>query len=123
MLTLDRFPVYSFFLPVYSFWSMDDFSWGNTRVVLGEGKDKKVITSEGEYFDDSLIPLVKFSDYEAETWENASRQESGSYKGSDYGSVRPSSVRDQKRPMSRSPLPPPSFGGSQYGAGSQSGDY
>lgn len=58
------------------------------------------------------------ADYEAETWENASRQESGSYKGSDYGSVR-----DQKRPPSRSPLPPPSFGGSQYGGGSQSGDY
>jgi chitin synthase len=55
------FPIYSFFLPVYSFWSMDDFSWGNTRVVLGEGKDKKVITSEGEHFDDSMIPLKKFS--------------------------------------------------------------
>jgi len=25
------FPVYSVFLPIYSFWSMDDFSWGNTR--------------------------------------------------------------------------------------------
>jgi len=40
---------------------MDDFSWGNTRVVVGEGKDKTVITSEGEYFDDSMIPLKKFS--------------------------------------------------------------
>jgi hypothetical protein len=25
------FPIYSLFLPLYSFWSMDDFSWGNTR--------------------------------------------------------------------------------------------
>ena len=29
------FPVYSVFLPIYSFWSMDDFSWGNTRWVIG----------------------------------------------------------------------------------------
>ena len=58
---LRRYPVYSFFLPVYSFWCMDEFSWGNTRVVIGEGKDKKVITNEDEKFDESMIPLKKFS--------------------------------------------------------------
>jgi hypothetical protein len=56
-----RYPVYSFFLPVYSFWCMDEFSWGNTRLVVGEGKDKKVIVNEEEKFDDSMIPLKKFS--------------------------------------------------------------
>ena len=35
-------PVFSFFLPLYSFWRMDDFSWGATRVVMGE-KGKKMI--------------------------------------------------------------------------------
>lgn len=35
-------PAFSFFLPLYSFWKMDDFSWGATRVVLGE-KGKKLI--------------------------------------------------------------------------------
>ena len=35
-------PAFSFFLPLYSFWRMDDFSWGATRVVLGE-KGKKMI--------------------------------------------------------------------------------
>lgn len=35
-------PAFSFFLPLYSFWRMDDFSWGQTRVVLGE-KGKKLI--------------------------------------------------------------------------------
>ena len=25
-------PVFSFFLPLYSFWKMDDFSWGSTRL-------------------------------------------------------------------------------------------
>jgi chitin synthase len=35
-------PAFSFLLPLYSFWRMDDFSWGATRVVLGE-KGKKLI--------------------------------------------------------------------------------
>lgn len=35
-------PAFSFLLPLYSFWKMDDFSWGATRVVLGE-KGKKLI--------------------------------------------------------------------------------
>ena len=40
---------------------MDDFSWGNTRIVVGEGKDKKVLIQDDEVFDESMIPLKKFS--------------------------------------------------------------
>jgi chitin synthase len=40
---------------------MDEFGWGNTRLVIGEGKDKKVIVKDDEKFDDSMIPLKKFS--------------------------------------------------------------
>lgn len=58
---LYRYPVYSLFLPLYSFWSMDDFSWGNTRLVIGEGGNKKVIMNDDEKFDDSMIPMKKFS--------------------------------------------------------------
>ncbi|GAA5850842.1 hypothetical protein JCM8547_009103 [Rhodosporidiobolus lusitaniae] len=58
------YPVYSFLLPVYSFWRFDDFTWGNTRVVVGEGRSKKVLQAEDEAFDESTIPLAKFSDYE-----------------------------------------------------------
>ncbi|KAI0922672.1 hypothetical protein AcV5_009583 [Taiwanofungus camphoratus] len=36
-------PAFSFFLPLYSFWKMDDFSWGATRVVLGESGKKIVV--------------------------------------------------------------------------------
>lgn len=36
-------PAFSFLLPLYSFWKMDDFSWGATRVVLGESGKKIVI--------------------------------------------------------------------------------
>jgi chitin synthase len=31
-------PVFTFWLPIYSFWHFDDFGWGNTRVVVGEDK-------------------------------------------------------------------------------------
>ena len=40
---------------------MDDFRWGNTRVVIGEGGNKKVLMKEDERFDESMIPLKKFS--------------------------------------------------------------
>ncbi|PWN24363.1 hypothetical protein BDZ90DRAFT_122125 [Jaminaea rosea] len=65
------YPIYSFFLPVYSFWHMDDFSWGNTRVVVGEKGNKKIIAgTDDEPYDDSMIPLVRFSEYQRDVWEH-----------------------------------------------------
>ncbi|ROT38741.1 chitin synthase [Sodiomyces alkalinus F11] len=62
-------PVFSFGLPLYAFWHMDDFNWGNTRVVAGEHGKKVVITDEGK-FDPSSIPRKKWEEYQAELWEN-----------------------------------------------------
>ncbi|KAG1812232.1 glycosyltransferase family 2 protein [Suillus subaureus] len=62
------YPIYSFFLPIYSFWRMDEFGWGNTRIVLDDGGSKKVIANNNDIkFNESMIPYKKFSDYEAET--------------------------------------------------------
>lgn len=61
-------PVFAFGLPLYSFWNMDDFSWGNTRVVTGEKGRKVVITDEGK-FDPASIPHKKWEEYQAELWE------------------------------------------------------
>lgn len=61
-------PVFSFFLPLYAFWHMDDFSWGNTRVVMGE-KGKKIIISDEGKFDPKTIPKKKWAEYEQELWE------------------------------------------------------
>ena len=58
---LCSFPIFSFALPLYSFWNMDDANWGNTRVVVGEGKEKKVIADAEDHYDDSMIPLKRFS--------------------------------------------------------------
>jgi chitin synthase len=57
------FPIYSFVLPLYSFWKQDDFSWGNTRVVIGEKGGKKVVASDDEGFDPRSIPLQRWDDY------------------------------------------------------------
>ncbi|CAG8672634.1 21629_t:CDS:2, partial [Dentiscutata erythropus] len=61
-------PVFSLYLPVYAFWHFDDFSWGNTRTVVGEKGKKTVVTDEGK-FDPKSIPKKKWSDYEQELWE------------------------------------------------------
>ncbi|TPX21598.1 hypothetical protein DIZ76_015557 [Coccidioides immitis] len=57
------YPIYSFILPIYSFWNQDNFSWGNTRIVLGEKGDKRVVAVDDEGFDPRSIPLQRWDDY------------------------------------------------------------
>ena len=64
-------PVFTFVLPAYSFWHMDDFSWGNTRIVIGERGGKKTIIDE-EPFDPSSIPVKRWSEYEEGLWDEES---------------------------------------------------
>ncbi|KAI8328909.1 chitin synthase-domain-containing protein [Chlamydoabsidia padenii] len=63
-------PIFSFFIPIYAFWHFDDFSWGNTRVVVGDNKKKQIIvTTDGEKFDEKMIPLKKWAQHEQELYE------------------------------------------------------
>jgi chitin synthase len=57
------FPIYSFVLPVYSFWNQDNFTWGNTRIVIGEKGSKQVVAVDDEGFDPRSIPLQRWDDY------------------------------------------------------------
>ncbi|KAJ1938652.1 hypothetical protein EC988_007526, partial [Linderina pennispora] len=59
------FPLWSCVLPIYSFWHMDDFSWGNTRVVVGDGK-RKIIINDDKPFDPKSIPQRRWIEYEGE---------------------------------------------------------
>lgn len=59
------FPIYSFVLPVYSFWNQDNFSWGNTRIVIGEKGNKQIVALDDEKFDPRSIPLQRWDDYAA----------------------------------------------------------
>lgn len=64
LVSICAIPVFSFLIPIYSYWHFDDFSWGNTRVVVGEkGQKKKVIADEGK-FDPSMIPVATWQQYE-----------------------------------------------------------
>ncbi|KAG9231937.1 chitin synthase-domain-containing protein [Amylocarpus encephaloides] len=57
------FPIYSFVLPVYSFWNQDNFSWGNTRIVVEEKGGKQIVQIDDEGFDPRSIPLQRWDDY------------------------------------------------------------
>ena len=59
------FPIYSFVLPVFSFWKQDDFSWGNTRIVIGEKGNKQIVALEDEGYDPRSVPLQRWDDYAA----------------------------------------------------------
>lgn len=61
-------PIFAMALPLYSFWHMDDFSWGNTRVVTGDKGRQIVVTDEGK-FDPKSIPRKRWEEYQAELWE------------------------------------------------------
>jgi len=55
-------PLFFFVLPLYSFWKMDDFSWGQTRLVMGESGKKMIVHDEGK-FDPRSIPLKSWTEY------------------------------------------------------------
>jgi chitin synthase len=57
------YPIYSFVLPIYSFWNQDNFSWGTTRIVIGEKGDKRIVAVDDEGFDPRSIPLQRWDDY------------------------------------------------------------
>jgi chitin synthase len=78
-------PIFSLGLPLYAFWHMDDFSWGNTRIVTGESGRKVVISDEGK-FDPSSIPKKKWEEYQAELWEaQTQRDDRSEVSGISYG--------------------------------------
>jgi chitin synthase len=56
-------PVFYLILPVYSFWNMDDFSWGKTRAVGGSAANN-VQSTEGstDFEDDDYDEAEKFVD-------------------------------------------------------------
>ncbi|KAG0908103.1 hypothetical protein G6F33_009992 [Rhizopus arrhizus] len=108
-------PVFSFFLPIYSFWHFDDFSWGNTRVVVGDKKQKKIIVADDEKFDEKMIPLKKWSVYEQELWEMGSTgSKETRLTGQTYKSYQTHGSRNNQSVVYDSRT--------QY-AGSQAGDY
>lgn len=76
-------PVFSFALPLYAFWHMDDFSWGNTRLVTGENGKQILISDEGK-FDPDSIPKKKWEEYQAELWDAQTQRDDAKSEVSGY---------------------------------------
>jgi chitin synthase len=103
---------------------MDDFSWGQTRLVLGESGKKMIVHDEGK-FDPRSIPLKSWNDYENELWDKESNHSIGSWvppvktKNDGYAESRTASLYGREtyyEPRSFSPapsqmgiLPPPGY--------------
>ncbi|KAI9096605.1 chitin synthase-domain-containing protein [Phlyctochytrium arcticum] len=109
-------PVFSLYIPLYAFWHFDDFSWGNTRVVIGEKGKKMVYAADVGVYDPKVIPMKKWSDYEThENWEKGS-QASRDSRASDFsdrsgpggpGSVYGGSTYTPNTPTHLPPYPSP----------------
>ena len=103
-------PVFSLGLPLYSFWHMDDFSWGNTRIIMGEKGRQVVISDEGK-FDPASIPRKKWEEYQAELWDAQTQHDDRSeVSGYSYGtkSFQPPASEygyPSSRPMSQLGIP------------------
>ncbi|KAJ3149297.1 hypothetical protein HDU86_007020 [Geranomyces michiganensis] len=58
-------PVWNFILPLYAFWRFDDFSWGETRKVVGDAGAGGHGDKDGEYVVGSVV-LKRFTEWEEE---------------------------------------------------------
>ncbi|KAH6586600.1 hypothetical protein BASA61_006516 [Batrachochytrium salamandrivorans] len=56
-------PLFTFYLPIYSFWSLDDFSWGNTRLAIEQDGRRVEKVVEEESFDAESIPRETWKAY------------------------------------------------------------
>lgn len=74
LIYLIALPVWNFVLPVYSFWHFDDFSWGETRKVEGEGKQKGH-GDEGGQGTGNAVPLRRWEDWERSRLRKKKREE------------------------------------------------
>lgn len=117
-------PIFSCGLPLYAFWYMDDFSWGNTRMVSGDNGKQIIVSDEGK-FDPASIPRKKWEEYQAELWEaqtqrdDAKSEISGvSYATKSYHPAASEYGYAPSRPMSQMGMPPMQYQYGQY-AGSR----
>lgn len=58
-------PIWNFVLPTYAFWKFDDFSWGETRTVIGEDTGEHG-AKEG-VFDSSSITMRRWREWERDS--------------------------------------------------------
>ncbi|GAA6014187.1 hypothetical protein JCM10207_006126 [Rhodosporidiobolus poonsookiae] len=83
LIYLVSLPIWNFILPAYAFLHMDDFSWGQTRMVEGEKKGGGDHSAKEGVFDSSHITMKRWAD-----WERDRRYRSGMHsRDSTYNEV------------------------------------
>lgn len=65
LIYLISLPIWNFVLPMFSFWNMNNFSWGETRKIQGEVKGEHHGVAEGK-FDASNIIMKRWAEFERE---------------------------------------------------------
>ncbi|OCF78226.1 chitin synthase [Kwoniella mangroviensis CBS 8886] len=79
MMYLISLPIWNLVLPGYAYWHMDDFSWGETRKVVGETKEVSHGDKEGT-FDSSHIVMKRWVEFERERrWRNGTESRDSQY--------------------------------------------
>lgn len=100
-------PYFSFWIPIYSFWNVDDISWGKTR-ALRETKDKFSVRPEDRDFNPTLVPLKKAPNYYnplAPERIESSQYNVGARTSGDEGSMRNSPYHLSNTPHERTHTP------------------
>ncbi|KNC97233.1 uncharacterized protein SPPG_07620 [Spizellomyces punctatus DAOM BR117] len=116
-------PIWNFVLPVYAFWHFDDFSWGQTRKVAGEGAGDKSghgAAGEGEKDGATDVPRRRWVDWETERrkaivleWELENRKNEVVRKYRQNGEPGEGEddvtdeLLDEEEPIKLHPVPPP----------------
>jgi len=96
-------PLFGFYIPLYSFWHFDDFSWGNTRVVIERKMRKKGKKGNVELYDPKKIPLKKWEDYERELYEQ--QESSKDSRASDFSKTSFNNAPSSYAPSSVPAIP------------------
>mmetsp|Transcript_993 Transcript_993/g.1643 ORF Transcript_993/g.1643 Transcript_993/m.1643 type:complete len:884 (-) Transcript_993:146-2797(-) len=78
-------PVFYFILPIYSFWHMDDFSWGTTRQVEAKaGSGKSAPAAAPPKSTETLKPVAALAAVKEESRRDPSRRERRPSLGEEY---------------------------------------
>ncbi|KAJ2634444.1 hypothetical protein GGF40_004200 [Coemansia sp. RSA 1286] len=87
-------PIWNLVLPTYAYWHFDDFSWGETRKVAGEGKGKDGHGDGGGTFDINSVPQKRWEDYERKRRRSIRRKEREKQQYDDSSSYQAAMVDD-----------------------------
>lgn len=73
-------PIWNLVLPAYAYWHMDDFTWGETRKIVGEHKEEAHGAKQGQ-FNSRDIVMKRWVEFERERrWKNGTAsRDSGLY--------------------------------------------